>query len=70
MESDMPQQLFTPHELAAYLEISTRTLIRWRQQRIGPAWVRAGHHVRYRAQDVDEWLRRQRHEPVLEGAAA
>lgn len=58
--------LYTPDELAGYLNVSTKTLIRWRAQRKGPAWVRAGHKVRYRSKDVDAWLENQRREPVRE----
>lgn len=64
----MPENL-TTKELAAYLRLeSERTLLRWRQQRIGPPWVKAGHKVLYRRADVDSWLERHRCDPVREVA--
>ena len=60
--------LYTPADLAEYLQVSERTLIRWRNTRIGPAWIRAGRHVRYRSTDVQVWLESQRREPVREVA--
>lgn len=67
----MPSQtdLFTPTELAEYLNISPRTLIRWRNERRGPDWIRVGRVVRYRRQDVEAWLNKQRVQPVREVAA-
>jgi excisionase family DNA binding protein len=32
----------TPGEVAAVLFVSRQTLSRWRQQGIGPAWIRLG----------------------------
>lgn len=64
------QEIFTTSELADFLSVSDRTLIRWRVQRVGPPWTKVGHHVRYRRADVDAWLDRQRREPVREVAAA
>ena len=55
-----------PNEAASYLRTSPRTLSRWRQMRIGPAWVRAGRAVLYRRKDLDEWLVQNRVEPVAE----
>ncbi|MCG5533015.1 helix-turn-helix domain-containing protein [Halorhodospira sp. 9621] len=64
----MVDELATTEELAGYLCVSQRTLERWRRQRIGPAWVRVGHKIRYRREDVDAWLAKHRQEPVLEVA--
>jgi excisionase family DNA binding protein len=62
-------EVLTTNQLADYLSISERTLIRWRVQRVGPAWTKVGHHVRYRKTDVDAWLERKRCEPVRERSA-
>lgn len=51
-------------ELAELLHLSTRTVIRWRQARIGPAWIKAGGRLLYRRSDVDAWLSAQRVEPA------
>lgn len=61
--------LLNTAELAELLHASKRTVIRWRQERIGPPWVRAGGKVLYRRSDVDQWLERRRVEPVREPAA-
>lgn len=43
-------------EAARYLRKSTRTLIRWRNARIGPKFVRAGGSILYRRCDLDAFL--------------
>jgi excisionase family DNA binding protein len=53
-----------PDEAASYLRTSERTLARWRKQRIGPRWVRAGRSVLYRRQDLDGWLAQNTVQPV------
>lgn len=62
------RELLTTGELAAYLQVSARTLIRWRVHRVGPPWTKVGRHVRYLKSDVDGWLERRRHEPEREAA--
>lgn len=65
----MPQQVNrTTAEEAEYLRTSTRTLIRWRSQGIGPAYVKAGHKVIYPDSFTQEWLESRRRNPVR-GAA-
>ncbi len=51
--------LMTPADLSEYLGVPLGTLANWRYQRRGPAFVRLGRHVRYRADDVVEWIRGQ-----------
>ena len=53
--------LMTPADLSEYLGVPLGTLANWRYQRRGPAFVRLGRHVRYRADDVLEWIREQVH---------
>ncbi|NYF16034.1 excisionase family DNA binding protein [Microbacterium sp. AK009] len=48
--------LLTPEDLADYLNVSLRTIEGWRLSRKGPAYVRMGKHVRYRADRVESWL--------------
>lgn len=48
--------LMDPTEVSQYLGVPTGTLANWRYQRRGPAFVRVGRHVRYRAEDVAEWI--------------
>ncbi|TDL38589.1 DNA-binding protein [Kocuria rosea] len=42
--------------LADYLDVSTRTVVRWRESLSGPPFVRAGTAIRYRPADVEKWL--------------
>lgn len=60
--------LLTTKELAEYLGKSERSLIRWRQRRIGPHWVKVGNEVRYRADDVNRWLENHVQEAVREAS--
>ncbi len=48
--------LLTPKEVSKLLGIPPGTLANWRYQGHGPAFVRLGRHVRYRACDVNEWV--------------
>ncbi|WP_111748799.1 helix-turn-helix domain-containing protein [Salinisphaera orenii] len=56
--------LLTPAEAARYLRVSGRTLIRWRNQRAGPAFTHVGQKVVYQEKDLQLWLDAQRVEPV------
>ena len=60
----------TTTEAADYLRVGYRTLIRWRGQRVGPPWCKAGQRVLYRRNDLDAWLDSRRQEPVREADAA
>jgi excisionase family DNA binding protein len=50
------ERLITGRELADYLQVSPRTVERWRYEGGGPQFVKAGRHCRYRIADVEEWL--------------
>jgi excisionase family DNA binding protein len=52
---DVPD-LLTQQQLAEELQVSVRTLERWRREGTGPPWVRVGRSPRYRRQDLDRWL--------------
>jgi excisionase family DNA binding protein len=45
--------MLTTHEAASYLRLSPRTLERLRVSGTGPKFVRLGHSIRYRQQDLD-----------------
>lgn len=51
-------RLLMPEELARFLGVPVKTLYQWRYRGVGPRGVRVGRHVRYRRQDVDDWLER------------
>lgn len=48
--------LLTPDQVSEYLDVPLGTLANWRYQGRGPAFVRLGRHVRYRATDIAEWI--------------
>jgi phage terminase Nu1 subunit (DNA packaging protein) len=48
--------LIASPQLAGLLNISIRTLERWRLEGIGPTYVKAGRRVLYRRGDVERWL--------------
>lgn len=50
------EPLLSPPDVSALFQIPGETLSRWRSQREGPAYLRMGRHVRYRASDIREWL--------------
>jgi excisionase family DNA binding protein len=65
-ESSVPE-LLTQQQLAKELQVSVRTLERWRREGTGPPWVRVGRSPRYRRQDIDRWLEATRRERPQSG---
>ena len=55
--------LLSPEELGGLLGVPVATIYRWRSHGEGPRGFRIGRHVRYRLDDVDEWLESRR-DPV------
>jgi predicted DNA-binding transcriptional regulator AlpA len=51
-----PDQLLTRRQLTTILPVSYQTLARWSSTGDGPAWLKVGRRVAYRAGDVREWL--------------
>ena len=51
--------LMTPLDLSEYLGVPLGTLANWRYQGRGPDFVRMSRLVRYRAEDVIEWINDQ-----------
>ncbi|WP_422040163.1 helix-turn-helix transcriptional regulator [Roseibium sp.] len=51
-----PDPLCNQKTVAERLDISERTLERWRVEGTGPAYLKAGRRVLYRQSDVDTWL--------------
>lgn len=49
-------EMFTALEVAEMLKVHPKTLARWRRTKIGPKWINVGGLVRYRRDDLDEWL--------------
>lgn len=57
-DGDARTPLMTTAELAAYIggDITDSTLRQWRHRGTGPRWIKVGHGVRYRPDDVEAWL--------------
>lgn len=51
--------LMTPIDVSHYLGVPPGTLANWRYLGRGPAFLRVGRHVRYRAADVTAWVEAQ-----------
>jgi excisionase family DNA binding protein len=56
----MAASLLTQQQLAEELQVSVRTLERWRQEGTGPAFIQVGRSPRYRRVDIDAWLEQRR----------
>lgn len=54
-EASDPNQLFTPAELSLEVVVPESTLAQWRYLGTGPAYIKAGKHVRYQRSDVEIW---------------
>jgi 5-methylcytosine-specific restriction protein A len=46
---------FTPREAAEFLRYSYATLAIWRSEAVGPAYIKIGHSIRYRREDLEQW---------------
>lgn len=56
---ELRDRLLTVQELSEHLGVPVATLYKWRYQRQGPPGFRVGRHVRYRWNDVEQWLEEQ-----------
>ena len=59
MSAPEGERLMTPQEVADFLALPVLTLQTWRAKRTGPRVYRVGRHVRYRREDVEDWLERE-----------
>lgn len=58
---DVPQVILRPGETAKRLNITPRTLARWRVSGIGPPYVRVGPRcIGYLPADIDRWAESRR----------
>ena len=62
--------LMTPIDVSEYLGIPAGTLANWRYLGRGPAFLRVGRHVRYRAVDVTAWVDEQLNDRARQSAPA
>ena len=60
MTGDYPKEFLTEQEAAEYINMSVKTLRRWRFDRRGPNYAKiAGKSIRYPISDLQEWIKQQ-----------
>lgn len=52
----LDRPLWSVDDLATHLGVSHRTVFRWHAERRGPKTLRVGCSLRFRTDDVEEWL--------------
>lgn len=62
------QQLLRQKEAADHLDVSPRTLERWRVVGGGPRYVKCGRVIRYRMFDLEAWIELQSRSHTHEAA--
>ena len=62
----MAQQLLTQQRLSDLIDVSERSLERWRVEGTGPVFCRAGRKILYRLEDVNDWLAASRRRSTSE----
>lgn len=55
----MIRNLWSIHDVSAYLGVPVGTLYHWRSSGYGPPGRRVGKYVRYRPEDVEAWVEQQ-----------
>jgi excisionase family DNA binding protein len=50
------QDLLTEQEVARQIKVSLAALRKWRVEQRGPQFVKVGALVRYRPEDLEEWM--------------
>ena len=61
-------ELLTTQEVAELLNVSKRSVIRWRNERIGPPWCKLGRNIRYRRESLEHWIAESEQQSVAEVA--
>ena len=62
---------YTPEsQTAEELNVSVRTLRKWRQLRIGPPWVEVGRQIHYGDESRAAWLKSREVQPVRSAGSA
>ena len=56
----LSSQLLAESAVAEQLDCETKTLQAWRCRGGGPAFVKVGRLVRYRPEDVEQWIESRR----------
>lgn len=55
-------RLWTANDLARHLGVPVNTIYKWRSTGEGPPAYKVGRYLRFNAQEVADWLERQRSE--------
>jgi excisionase family DNA binding protein len=55
--TESPASYFDRKTTAAYLGVALSTVCSWAYRGDGPQMIRVGGRVRYRREDLDEWLK-------------
>ncbi len=69
LPASMPERLLNPRETAAVLGVTVYTLTDWRSRpgnRVPLAYVKVGRLVRYRTQDVADFIERRTHNNTVD----
>jgi excisionase family DNA binding protein len=59
----MSEPLWKVEDLATYLGVPVQTIYAWNSRGLGPRYVKAGRHVRFRPEDVHAWEKTREHGP-------
>jgi predicted site-specific integrase-resolvase len=70
MNLNLPEPLITEGEAANILRISLTSLRRWRREGRGPVFRKLGRAVRYRPNDVSDFVAASRRTSTSNGRAA
>jgi excisionase family DNA binding protein len=65
--SRVGERLLSIADVADLLGVSRWTLYGWRCRREGPPGLKIGGRVRYRPDDLEQWIEEHREEPVARG---
>jgi excisionase family DNA binding protein len=57
------EPLLSTDDVARYLGVPIATLYQWKHKGSGPRSLRVGKHLRYRRDDVENWLRLEASSP-------
>lgn len=57
---DNPPRLVNEKEVAELLRVSVASIRRWRLLKRGPTFIKVGAAVRYKSEDLNEWLESRR----------
>lgn len=60
----MPEPLWTVQEVSEYLGVHVKTVYRWAAGFGGPPGIKLGKYVRFRPEDVAEWVEAHRLEQL------